>query len=69
MDVGEMSFVKTGDARTFEPEPGMKRQVLSHSDQLMLVPSRGNPWRFEEIDPATWRRVPESADQITLVRQ
>jgi hypothetical protein len=39
------------------------------SDQLMLVPSRGNPWRFEEIDPATWRRVPESADQITLVRQ
>jgi len=39
------------------------------SDQLMLVPSRGNPWRFEEIDPTTWRRVPESADQITLVRQ
>jgi hypothetical protein len=39
------------------------------SDQLMLVPSRGNPWRFEEIDPSTWRRVPESADQITLVRQ
>src|SRR6476469_5337824 len=38
------------------------------SDQLMLVPSRGNPWRFEEIDPTTWRRVPESADQITLVR-
>jgi hypothetical protein len=36
---------------------------------LMLVPSRGNPWRFEEIDSATWRRVPESADQITLVRQ
>src|SRR5437879_13447790 len=32
-----MSFVKTGDARTFEPEPGMKRQVLSYSDQLMLV--------------------------------
>src|SRR4029077_9316737 len=39
------------------------------SDQLMLVPSRGNPWRFEEIDPTTWRRVPERADQITLVRQ
>jgi Protease inhibitor Inh len=39
------------------------------SDQLMLVPSRGNPWRFEEIDGTTWRRVPESADQITLVRQ
>jgi hypothetical protein len=39
------------------------------SDQLMLVPSRGNPWRFEEIDTTTWRRIPESADQITLVRQ
>jgi hypothetical protein len=39
------------------------------SDQLMLVPSRGNPWRLEEVDNTTWRRVPESADQITLVRQ
>ncbi|HME29150.1 MAG TPA: AprI/Inh family metalloprotease inhibitor [Pseudolabrys sp.] len=38
-------------------------------DQIMLVPSRGNPWRFEEVDNAVWRRVPESADQITLVRQ
>jgi hypothetical protein len=38
-------------------------------DQLMLVPARGNPWRFEEVDNTTWRRVPESADQITLVRQ
>ena len=37
MSVSEMGFVKTGDARTFEPEPGMKRQVLAHSDQLMLV--------------------------------
>jgi hypothetical protein len=38
-------------------------------DQLMLVPARGTPWRFEDIDNTTWRRVPESADQITLVRQ
>jgi hypothetical protein len=38
-------------------------------DELMLVPARGNPWRFEEVDNMTWRRVPESADQITLVRQ
>ena len=35
----------------------------------MLVPARGNPWRFEEVDNTIWRRVPESADQITLVRQ
>jgi quercetin dioxygenase-like cupin family protein len=33
----DMSLVKTGDAESFTPEPGMKRQVLAHSDQLMLV--------------------------------
>jgi quercetin dioxygenase-like cupin family protein len=37
MSAKEMSFVKTGDARSFAPEAGMKRQVLAHSDQLMLV--------------------------------
>jgi hypothetical protein len=35
----------------------------------MLMPSRGNPWRFEEVDGTTWRRMPETMDQITLVRQ
>jgi protease inhibitor Inh len=38
-------------------------------DELMLVPARGNPWRFEEVDAKTWRRVPESNDPIMLVRQ
>jgi len=37
--------------------------------ELVLVPVRGNPWRFEEIDAVTWGRLPESSDQITLVRQ
>jgi hypothetical protein len=37
--------------------------------ELLLVPARGNPWRFEEIDTVTWHRLPETADQITLVRQ
>ncbi len=32
-----MDFVKTQDAQTFTPEPGMRRQVLAHTDQLMLV--------------------------------
>ena len=32
-----MDFVKTQDAQTFIPESGMKRQVLAHTDQLMLV--------------------------------
>jgi quercetin dioxygenase-like cupin family protein len=37
MKMSEASFVKTQDAHTFEPEPGMRRQVLAHSDDLMLV--------------------------------
>jgi quercetin dioxygenase-like cupin family protein len=32
-----MSFVKTGDAETFTPERGMRRQVLANTDELMLV--------------------------------
>lgn len=37
--------------------------------QLMLMPARGEPWRFEEIDDATWRRLPDRPDQLTLVKQ
>ncbi|MEO6983074.1 MAG: cupin domain-containing protein, partial [Edaphobacter sp.] len=33
----EMSFVKIQDAATFTPEQGMKRQVLAHNEQIMLV--------------------------------
>jgi quercetin dioxygenase-like cupin family protein len=37
MNMREMDFVKTQDAETFLPEPGMKRQVLAHNEQIMLV--------------------------------
>lgn len=37
--------------------------------ELVLVPLHGSAWRFEAIDNTTWRRLSESADQITLVRQ
>ena len=37
--------------------------------ELLLVPARGNPWRFEEIEGGNWRRVPESASEMLLVRQ
>ncbi len=37
--------------------------------ELVLAPARGNPWRFEEGDNGAWNRVPESADDITLVKQ
>jgi hypothetical protein len=37
--------------------------------ELELVSPRGITWRFEEVDNGAWRRLPESADQIMLVRQ
>ena len=37
--------------------------------ELVLLSARGQSWRFEEDDANTWLRVPESADQILLVRQ
>jgi hypothetical protein len=37
-------------------------------DELMLVTARG-PWRFEEVDANSWRRVPEGASPYSLVRQ
>ncbi len=37
-------------------------------DELMLVPARGAPWRFEEDDDNIWLRVPEGSEAIRLVR-
>lgn len=39
------------------------------SDQLLLVPRTGAPWRFEDARDGTFRRLPDSAEQITLMRQ
>ncbi len=38
-------------------------------DELMLYPARGNPWRFEADDDATWHRVPDSVSVYQLVKQ
>ena len=35
---------------------------------LLLVPSNGEPWRFEDAD-GNWRRLSDTADTIMLVRQ
>ncbi len=67
--------VQDGLALTVKPgcDPAIARLNLTlwriDRDQLMLVSPSGNPWRFEEVDGKTWRRVPESADAIMLVRQ
>jgi len=37
--------------------------------ELVLVSPRGQSWRFEENDPNTWQRVPETPDPVLLVRQ
>ena len=64
-----------GLALTVKPgcDPAIARLNLTlwriDRDELMLVPTRGNPWRFEEVDAKTWRRVPETTDPIMLVRQ
>jgi hypothetical protein len=38
-------------------------------DELLIVPARGTPWRFEQDDSNTWERVPESVNPYRLVRQ
>ena len=64
-----------GLALTVKPgcDPAIARLNLTlwriDRDELMLVPARGAPWRFEEVDANSWRRVPESADAITLIRE
>jgi hypothetical protein len=72
-----LAMTKASDGFGIAVKPGCDSAIVRLNftqwridrDELMLVPSRGTPWRFEEIDTSTWRRVPESADQITLVRQ
>ena len=72
-----LAMTKASDGFAISVKPGCDPAIARlnftqwriDSDQLMLVPSRGNPWRFEEVDNTIWRRVPETADQITLVRQ
>jgi hypothetical protein len=37
--------------------------------ELVVSSPRGQSWRFEEGDSATWKRVPETTDGLALVRQ
>jgi hypothetical protein len=72
-----LSATPLRDGLTLTVKPGCAPSIaqlnftqwqLDH-DQLVLVVARGTPWRFEEIDNVTWRRIPESTNQITLVKQ
>jgi Protease inhibitor Inh len=37
--------------------------------ELLLMSKNGEVWRFEADDNAQWRRVPDSADPLIMVRQ
>ncbi len=37
--------------------------------ELLLLSAKGEIWRFEADDNAQWRRVPDSADPLILMRQ
>lgn len=37
--------------------------------ELLLISTNGEIWRFEADDNAQWRRVPDSAEPLLLVRQ
>jgi hypothetical protein len=37
--------------------------------ELVLTSTRGDTWRFEEADAKTWKRVPERAEAVQMVRR
>jgi hypothetical protein len=37
--------------------------------ELLLMSANGEVWRFEADDNAQWRRVPDSADPLIMLRQ
>jgi Protease inhibitor Inh len=67
--------VKDGFALSVKPgcDPAIARlnftQWKLDDDELLLIPARGTPWRFEDDDNNGWRRVPPGTDQYALARQ
>lgn len=72
-----LSATAVKDAFTLSVKPGCDPSIAGQNfaqwrlerEELVLVPTRGNPWRFEEIESGTWRRLPETVDAMTLVKQ
>ena len=65
------------EAFTLTVEPGCDADIARQNftqwrldrDELVLLPARGAPWRFEPLDETTWRRLPESDNRMMLVRK
>ena len=70
-----MTPAADGFSVAFKPgcDPAIERLKFTHwrldRGILMLELARGAPWRFEEIENDVWRRIPDSANEITLTRQ
>ena len=72
-----LAATPAGDSFALSVQPGCDATIAKlgfaqwrlDRGELVLVPATGEPWRFEEIDDKSWARLPESVDQITLVRQ
>jgi hypothetical protein len=66
---------KDGLALALKPgcDPAIARLAFTHwwldRGVLIFSPLHGAPWRFEEIENDSWRRLPEGLDQITLARE
>lgn len=37
--------------------------------EIILSSARGDTWRFEEADPTTWHRIPQTTEPVLLVRK
>ena len=70
-----MTPAADGFSVAFKPgcDPAIVRTNFTHwrldRGILLFSVARGAPWRFEEIENDVWRRVPETANEITLTRQ
>ena len=72
-----LTSVPAHDGFTLTVQPGCDAGVAKAGlaqwrldrGQIVLIPARGEPWRFEEIDDVTWRLLPDRPDQMTLVKQ
>jgi hypothetical protein len=49
---------------TFSP-----KQWRLERGELLMMSASGETWHFEADDNAQWRRVPDSADPLILLRQ
>lgn len=72
-----LSPAPAGDALALTVKPGCAASIAQlgftqwrlERGELVLVPARGMPWRFEGTDDNGWSRLPESAEPVTLARQ